>query len=349
MRSELTLQQAVFGYRAGHNMLASSCPLSPDSRRMLARLTDASGPWPPSGFDSVITGTPLPDAPYYALFCTWPAPEMHRPGCVWSHVLLIELADLASFQNLATLKQLFKRPSIQSTDSFGEPIKSFTEEQVVPLPLIPDRSDTRRFLLELYSNPRTPAVFEAAREDIYSDLIFELWSQQWPRLRRNFRFSTGSFGDRSRGGPSFDLQIAPLGLPTRFWHKDESLELNDRNFNDSGGFPSWIDTAVSDVWHGENSVFRSFLNTFGADIKDPRAAFIPLTACFNSMIVYSGVGWTDVLKFVGKSFPNPVDAIRLKQHVIAPESAPHPSSEIDRFSGPLRPHTIGTTFMGKEL
>src|SRR5438309_1743147 len=109
-RVELKLHQAVFGYDSGHHLLASSLALSSESRRALAVITDASGPWPAAGFDQVITGMPLVKEPYYALFCTWPAPEMPRPGCVWSHVLLIEFANLARIIDLTDLRRFFQRP-----------------------------------------------------------------------------------------------------------------------------------------------------------------------------------------------------------------------------------------------
>jgi hypothetical protein len=36
-----------------------------------------------------------------------------------------------------------------------------------------------------------------------------MWDQQWPRLKRAFRFCTLSFAGRSAGGSVFDLQFLP--------------------------------------------------------------------------------------------------------------------------------------------
>ena len=41
---------------------------------------------------------------------TWRAPEMSRPGCVWTHALLIEPALLESLEHLSVLQQFFSRP-----------------------------------------------------------------------------------------------------------------------------------------------------------------------------------------------------------------------------------------------
>src|SRR6202000_2132953 len=38
-------------------------------------------------------------------------------------------------------------------------------------------------------------------------LVLSVWMQQWPKLRRGFRFCTFSLGDRSLGSEIFDLQL----------------------------------------------------------------------------------------------------------------------------------------------
>ena len=54
-------------------------------------LSDASG----SGkFKEYISCFPLVDDGYYVFSKTWYADEMERPGCVWTHMLLIRFEDL---------------------------------------------------------------------------------------------------------------------------------------------------------------------------------------------------------------------------------------------------------------
>ena len=106
MAEQVRVQQALFGYREGHNLVAASVSLPPSVRHFLATITDASGSEIPEGFKITYTGLPVPQTDFYALFCTWPAPEMPRPGCVWSHVLLVELADLARMPDLSVLPGL---------------------------------------------------------------------------------------------------------------------------------------------------------------------------------------------------------------------------------------------------
>ena len=195
MPSELTIQQALFGYDTGHHLLGASLPLSTDHKHMLAVITDLSGSAPTQGFDATYTGLPLSGTNYYAFFCTWLAPEMPRPGCVWSHVLFLELADFAEMQDLSIIRQLFRRPITWSTRT---PISGASQISgpTLKAPKKVDASmlfEAAALLRALYMHPQKSVVLPSLDTGKIEDLILALWSQQWPRLRRNFRFSTGFF------------------------------------------------------------------------------------------------------------------------------------------------------------
>ena len=93
VQEPILIHQALFGYDAGHHLLRTSTQLAPEVSRALSVATDLSGSPPKEGYEMSFTGMPLPGTEYYGLFCTWLAPEMPRPGCVWSHVLLIDIAE----------------------------------------------------------------------------------------------------------------------------------------------------------------------------------------------------------------------------------------------------------------
>src|SRR5712691_3842875 len=107
------LQQCLFGYRNGHRRLATSTDLPVSDERLLLRLTDLSGPRLIPGFETYISGYRLPSQTFYALAKTWYAPELERPGCVWTHVLLVPLADFKDLNATAAGRflELFRRPS----------------------------------------------------------------------------------------------------------------------------------------------------------------------------------------------------------------------------------------------
>ena len=93
---KLLIQQALHGYSDGHRLISSSVSLSSLDARTMVVMSDLSGPGikpTPSGY---LTGYPLSGAGKYVLARTWIAGEMSRPGCVWTHSLIIDNSDLAA-------------------------------------------------------------------------------------------------------------------------------------------------------------------------------------------------------------------------------------------------------------
>jgi hypothetical protein len=246
---------------------------------------------------------------------------MPRPGCVWSHVFLVELADLAGLADLGELRDHFRRPASGDEKIFSEPLRFIPIRGRAPGVSRGMEKDVTRFLDALYGAPGRPFVTEAPEARTYTDLVFALWSQQWPRLRRNFRFSTGSFTDRGRGGKAFDLQIAPLAN-YRAWQRTDTQLKPDNTVTPPGPSPSdqkWICAAADDLFSPETSEFRLFLHTNGADISDPRSAFAKLAAAYDELIKQPGGDWGEKLIFVGRIFPGASEAVRLKEWMTAPQ------------------------------
>src|SRR5258708_37290560 len=99
-----------------------------------------------------------------------------------------------------------------------------------------------------------------------------IWSQQWPRLRRNFRFCTFTAGDRSIDNASFDLQM----LPSR----DRSVRSRFAAVLDAAAMTvkddEWLDDAVSDLLLPGRTDLRSFLRKVGAALERGRDGFLSL-------------------------------------------------------------------------
>lgn len=320
MTSTFSFQQALFGYDNGHHLLRASLPLPTDMRHTLAVATDLSGSSPAEGFEASYTGIPLAGSNYYALFCTWLAPEAPRPGCVWSHVVFIELADFAELKDLTALRRLFRRPDKDNWNDYEKPIK-FTQSDN-PSKDLPANSLAygRSLLLALYSAPKRSIVFLTNDWRDAEELTFMVWSQQWPRLRRSFRFSTGSFADRGRGGIPFDLQISPVAN-RRAWQRHGEHLIVDKDLPEAQAevskVPAWLALAFGDLASPGTSAFRAFIREYGSDIEQPRAAFRNLAeAYFRARDIGS---WLDLLNFVGSTFPAETEALTLKQQLVDPE------------------------------
>ena len=75
-----SIDQALFGYADGHRQIASSVRLPPKDLFLLSSASDLASGARLGEQDSYLSGLPLPESRRYALFRTWAAPEMPRPG-----------------------------------------------------------------------------------------------------------------------------------------------------------------------------------------------------------------------------------------------------------------------------
>src|SRR4051812_17932446 len=101
------VDQVLFGYRDGHELIASSRPLEARTQARLLPHVDASFSGEAKHF---LVGVDMESIDAYLLARIWPAPEAPRPGAVWTHGLLLD-RDVMSEEHIAGLLSLFRRPS----------------------------------------------------------------------------------------------------------------------------------------------------------------------------------------------------------------------------------------------
>ena len=257
---EQIIYQALFGYADGHRLLEASIRLSSRDLYDLSAVSDLANGVQLRPDESYLTGTALQDSRYFALIRTWPAAEMPRPGCVWSHVLFLTPEVLATQRDLGALDGLFARP--HSADESGHYTRA------LDLRAGSSKSDVSPDLIALvlrsyYEGGRCPGSLPVG--PALDDAVFAVWSQQWPRLRASFSFRTAPAATSSnRGSARFDFQP---GL-----HRDAAKELVTVVSKD--GFDvEWIDAAVADAVSQEVTPLRRFLWRYGKDVRLPRQRF----------------------------------------------------------------------------
>ncbi|MGO7036348.1 GAP1-N1 domain-containing protein [Rhizobium ruizarguesonis] len=235
--------QAVFGYSNGHRLLASTSSLSSVDVYELAAASDLAPGAQISRSASYLTGFSLPDSKMYALIRTWLAPEMPRPGCVWSHVLLLDHAFMATQVDLTVLGRMHRRPDRYASDeSFSVPITVNRRQRGN----VADRAATEKVLLACYADGALDEMVDTGQ--VLDNAILAVWSQQWPRLRRHFAFRS----------------IA------------SSSELNGQFLNFKRGSLSglsplpWLGEAVSDATSQTVTSLRRFLWRYGKDVHSER-------------------------------------------------------------------------------
>jgi len=255
--NEIEVHQCLYGYQDGHRLLSSSLRLPQEAASTLLLLSDlAPGLSLPIG-KGYWTGVPLLSIKCYALMYTWLAPEMSRPGCVWSHVLIISFADMARFSDLSVLMGQVKRPTFfNGFDDYSVTLSLIPPGDFFgPLsPVSLEREKVHRVIRCIYSESGKGRVIGAIGE--FDSVVFAVWSQQWPRLRRRFSFRTAiSSADMAPSKIAFDLSVVRDSENKR----DAGFEFVD--------IEPWERLAVEDVLFPRKTDFRRFLWRYGSDLR----------------------------------------------------------------------------------
>ena len=263
----MKVDQTLHGYSEGHRLLEGSLKLpQPDARTMLI-LSDASGIGSRIPSEGYLTGYPLSEPGKYVLARTWPAPEMIRPGCVWTPPLLIDFADLARLGSGTGLLECFRRPTNGGRSWFA----SRPEVDMMKTPMEvspPELWRVGQWIAALYGSPKGRIIAErdGARDD---ELVVAIWMQQWPRLRRAFRFCSFSLDDRSTSADVFDFQLIDAARLSRS-RISEGIVASTVKQGD------WVDILLYDLERPTQSGLRQLLRDVGSDVTVGRAAMVPL-------------------------------------------------------------------------
>jgi hypothetical protein len=263
-------QQALHGYKDGHQLLAASVEFTREQQSQLLVMSDLSGPSFRDGFDSYITGYPLASGGYYCFAKTWYAPELPRPGCVWTHTIVISDTDVARIVDFRMLLNYFQRPTNQNFANYRSCIH-FTLPP--PRPYQFDEKQGEPVLQSLYSPPSKTVLIVSDSSNTYEELTIAILNQQWPRLRRSFRFCTGLLSPREQ---SFDLAISPPETIRQVIDARKVNVIGPEHFASAARLSGeeWVTAAADDLFaNDEASLFRQFLWKYGPDYTDGRSAF----------------------------------------------------------------------------
>jgi hypothetical protein len=119
------IDQLLFGYGKGHELIAASRTLSASQQREVLPHTDAN-------FERLderqLVGAAVPSLDGYLLARIWPAPERPRLGAVWAHALLLS-ADQLRTGSLSGLLGLLRCPDGRTLDAYRERLPWPTERQ----------------------------------------------------------------------------------------------------------------------------------------------------------------------------------------------------------------------------
>ena len=303
----LRVQQLLFGYDRGHSLLASSSPAAKGLSNEVLSDTD----WDPRAKPSVssyLTGYPLPTRKTYVLMKTWRAPEMPRPGCVWTHVLLIDDADLSRVSELKILAAYLRKPTkIGDYSKYNKEIEidlSSTDRTVSKLkPRIVDS------LINLTYGSDSDIAVEADMDDV-EDSMLALWSQQWPALRRRFSFRLISpYSNAPNSSSRFNIELSRPNS-SRQTHLDSAEE-------------NALGVIAKEISANRPNGLRRFLWRYGADTKSEPIDLVRLSHLYDQLFSsdLNSHSLRTIVKQVGSWFPNLSDANLFKSDLTRPASA----------------------------
>lgn len=259
-----SIHQTIHGYRDGHRLLSCSLALGTEALRAMLVLSDMSGPSMQPGFDEYLTAYPLPGSDLFIFAKTWYAPEMQRPGCVWTHSLLIPRAQVSRVSSTRLLEN-FRRPRLEGVENAATTPVLLDDDapSVSKGDDFGDRAVAAVLVGAVLGQPR-PVIVSVETAVQLEPAFLRLWEALWPAERARFAFCTGAIMPRSIAGSLLDLQAVPRAIPPSQFRKSATaahvLDLRAPNPPEA-----WVELVLDGASRGDAS-FRTWLEAAaGAD------------------------------------------------------------------------------------
>lgn len=309
----MIIEQTLHGYNKGHGLLASSFPVKPnDDSSLMSVLSDWTGYRDELGEDSYMTFYPLSNGEKYAFAKTWYAEEMERPGCVWTHTLIVDLKKVDRNFDFRTLENYFRRPLKDKYDFYHQKIEIDTFENGNSNAVFEQFDDTSLMVLYLLllGNNKNLFIYMDKDHGIYDALCFYLLQYMPLDMLKNIELSTGSVSNRKIGDIDFSIQ---------FTDNTANISLSNAPWNgkfDKTNFYVGLQY-IFEQSKTLNDPFPSLIRLFREDIredKDKLMAFAVLMKKLDTALT-ENVGaeqYAEVLHLLEESFPNIYDGVRLK-------------------------------------
>lgn len=312
----VVVDQAVHGYSDGHRLLSASRQFAQSSERLLRTLSDLSGPSAYSSFGDYYTAYPLHDDRSFAIGRTWIASEMRRPGCVWTHTLVVRNEDLSYLGSVLRLLPLFVRPSLADLGDYARRLTlspRHTAQARISLEG-PEPSLVRRMIESFYTTDE-PIYIVSEQPTGYASLVFALWSQYLAVTASAFSFCTGAIRSRKLGTVPLDVQVIPQETTREIIRSHPSaVVLEEHIERHTEQCPEWVHEMASDTIRVGDSPMRAFLADHLVE-KQHRASIGRLARLYAS-VIRVGSGKTDIrvlAKEVAGEYPAAADGSSVKE------------------------------------
>lgn len=205
----MKIQQTLHGYSEGHMLLASSIStLTQRDKKKMAVLSDWDEYARQEDESTYITAYPLPDSPYYVVAKTWYANEMERPGCVWTHSLLIDMRVIEEFFDYRALFFAFVRPERDKYSDYNRALEISGEIDEKTLMPSPFKMPSLAHWLNTLLKKEEPLVFATNQPTIYYQIfLLSLMNHLPAGLLTTMSLCSGTGRIRKYENELFNLQF----------------------------------------------------------------------------------------------------------------------------------------------
>ena len=306
MSRVVNVDQTLHGYEDGHRLLASSIKLDEASDRSMLVLSDMLTPVLQTKDESYVSGYPLRTLGKYVIARTWLATELPRPGCVWTHSLLLDQETLASASLwMSSILSMHRRPRVGDWSEFTASLSvdAVVEHgQAFRIPL----SRASELVRALYGTDECCVVIPAShssrgsRED--HELVGAVIEQMLPRLREGFFFCTRTVGPIEGLSCNFML-LMDVAADSKMWM---ALDMEEDSYE--GG----LGRLIQDLQPTPVHPLRIFLSEYELDIPDPRQCVRVLAAIYDALKERGGGALDIVSQWIHDEFDAPEVGATLK-------------------------------------
>lgn len=313
----MRIEQLLHGYQEGHGRLAGTLyNISPKDSARLSLMSDWSGYKDPTGKDhSYITAYMLEDSGLYVVAKSWYALEMERPGCVWTHSLLFNLADLSPAFDFRNLQRYFVRPKKGEYGTYNKPIE-INDRDVTPETWEGKRPDKVSLMFIL-------STLLAGEERFYMRVELESWWYQQLCLTLLQYLPLEMLGriTMSSGGASLRKMEDEL-LTMQFVNMTEAISLVSPPWAEKlkeSDFNVGLNIAVHAMFKGGNdvsSLIRIFSKDIGVEAKKYMAVCQLTGALFLGLRKEKTLAYEDVLGIVVSNFPTREEGQLIKENYL---------------------------------
>lgn len=229
MMNGIFVEQMLFGYSSGHALINTSLKKKLIRQRDVDLLSDASGI---GKFDNYVTCYPICEDGYYVFAKTWYADEMQRPGCVWTHVILIMFEDMEGSKGKINISKLFHRPDLkEGFDDYGKAIFCPLETNV--------KFEYSEYVIYTLFHSNKKVFIEDENSERYEQPLINILPILPTYLLKKITVCTCSLANRYIDNEIFDYQVTLLGK-ANILSREASNTVIYKNIDARFNFPLWV-------------------------------------------------------------------------------------------------------------